>query len=100
MIAKLRTVKVAPDDVEQGVQYLRDRMLPLAREIDGFRGMVGLVDRATGKAVTITLWDDVQALEASEAGGAQLRAAGGAPRSDASVERFEVIVHELPTMAS
>jgi len=100
MIAKLRTVTVAPEDVEEGVQYLRNRMLPVAREIDGFRGMVGLVDRVTGKAVTVTLWDDEQALEASEAGGARLRAAGGAPPSAAVVERFEVIVNELPVAAT
>jgi heme-degrading monooxygenase HmoA len=95
MIAKLRTVEVPPQDVDAGVAYLRNQMLPAAREVDGFHGMIGLVDRETGKAVTVTLWASAEALQASEDAGARLRAGGGAPPHRAVVERFEVVVSEV-----
>jgi hypothetical protein len=95
MIAKVRTVAVSPAAVEPGVSYLQGTMLPAAREIDGFRGMIGLVDRQSGRAITVTLWESAEALEASEAAGARLRSQDGAPASRATVERYEVIVNEV-----
>jgi heme-degrading monooxygenase HmoA len=100
MIAKVRTVQVAPEEVDAGIQYLQTRMLPAARDVDGFHGMIGLVDRASGKAVTVTLWEDEAALQASEDAGARLRRDGGAPNHSAVVERYEVVLTELPTAVS
>jgi len=96
MIAKMRTLDVPPEHVEAGIGYLRSTMLPAAREVEGFRGMIGLVDRESGKAVTVTLWETDAALRASEEAGERLRAKGGAPPTRATVERFEVILTEIP----
>ena len=95
MIAKVRTLEVSTDEIDTGIAYLRTEMLPVAREVDGFRGMIGLVDRASGKAVTVTLWQTEAALEASEQAGARLRRRGGAPPHQAVVERYEVALTEL-----
>ena len=95
MIAKVRTLEVPVDEVDAGVTYLRSQMLPAARQVDGFHGMIGLVDRQRGKAVTVTLWASEEALNTSEAAGARLRAGGGAPPHQAVVERYEVVVAEL-----
>ncbi len=95
MIAKVRTLEVPVDEVDAGVAYLRSQMLPAARQVAGFHGMIGLVDRQRGKAVTVTLWASEAALDASEAAGARLRAGGGAPPHHAVVERYEVVVAEL-----
>ena len=71
MIAKVRTLEVPVHEVEAGVTYLRTQMLPAARQVEGFHGMIGLVDRERGKAVTVTLWASEEALNASEAAGAR-----------------------------
>jgi heme-degrading monooxygenase HmoA len=94
MFAKVRTIEVQPEHVERGLAYLRNTMLPAVRELDGFRGMIGLLDE-DGKAVTITLWETEEALEASEEIGAGLRAQGVAPPSLAAVERFRVSLTEI-----
>ena len=95
MIAKVRTLEVPVHEVDAGVAYLRSQMLPAARQVEGFHGMIGLVDRQRGKAVTVTLWASEEALDDSEAAGARLRAGGGAPPHQAVVERYEVVVAEL-----
>ena len=95
MIAKVRTVELPVDEVDAGLAYLRTQMLPAAREVDGFHGMIGLVDREHGKAVTVTLWASDEALRASEEAGARLRAGGGAPPHQAVVQRYEVALVEI-----
>jgi heme-degrading monooxygenase HmoA len=96
MVAKIRTIAVRPEQIEQGIGYLRNTMLPAARELEGFRGMIGLLDEESGKAVTVTLWDTEDALQASEDRGASLRAKGGAPQAGATVERYVVSLTEIP----
>jgi heme-degrading monooxygenase HmoA len=101
MVAKHRTLEVPPDQVDAGVGYLRNRMLPEARQIEGFRGMIAMVDRERGKAVTVTLWDSDEALQASEAAGERVRS-GGAPAGAErpTIERFEVVLTEIPNALS
>lgn len=96
MLAKIRTIDVRPDQIEKGIGYLRNAMLPAVRDLDGFHGMIGLLDPESGKAVTITLWDSEEALDASEAIGARLRANGSAPEARATVERFQVRLTAIP----
>jgi heme-degrading monooxygenase HmoA len=67
----------------------------------GIRDAFLLVNRTTGKAVTVTLWDSEEAVTASTAGASQMRqqAAGSAGGSVESVEVFEVALHLAETMA-
>ncbi len=57
-----------------------------------------LVDRGTGKALTITLWSSEDAVQASAERASQMRsdAAGGAGMSIDSVGTYEVAVHIQP----
>ena len=57
----------------------------------GFRGVYYLVDRASGKAKSLTLWEDEKAMHASEDRRTLLReeVAQGGP-TVVSVEHFEV----------
>ena len=82
-------------DREAAVSALRHAVqdvLPDARAIDGWMGIVMLVDRTTGLEKTMTLWESAKALEASEAAAEKLRAraADEAGQRIVSVERFEV----------
>nr|MBA3333873.1 hypothetical protein [Actinomycetota bacterium] len=67
----------------------------------GWRGILTLADRQTGKAKTITFWDGPESLRASEAKADELRAQAADAMGDtiASVQRYEVALHEAPVTA-
>jgi heme-degrading monooxygenase HmoA len=69
---------------EQGIGAIEDE--------EGMEGAYLLVDRASGKAITMTLWASEDALTASAPSADQARssAAGGAGASIDSVDGYEV----------
>lgn len=72
-----------------------DVWLPKLREIDGFRGVTTLADRATGTIVAITYWESEEALRVSDEQVAGVRkdvADAVAARTQPNVERYEVVV--------
>ena len=71
--------------------------LDSAQGIEGFAGVISLVDRAGGKQLTITLWESEEAMRASEEAANRLRqgAADALQAKIASVERYEVVVSEI-----
>jgi len=62
----------------------------------GYRGMLLLADRGSGKSIAMTLWEDEATVRAGEDSANQLRAdtaaAGGV--QVVRVERFEVLLDE------
>ncbi|MGZ9932259.1 hypothetical protein ACXNSR_20580 [Streptomyces sp. NC-S4] len=62
------------------------------QDVPGFRGVYYLVDRATGTAKTLTLWDDERTMMDSEEQAARIReqTAQREGQRIVSVERFEV----------
>jgi heme-degrading monooxygenase HmoA len=90
--ARISTFTGEPAKIDKGLRHAVQDVLPDARSIDGWKGIVMLVDRQTGSERTITLWESREALEASEAAATQLRAraAEEAEQRIVSVERFEV----------
>ena len=59
-------------------------------QTEGMHGAIFLADRKSGTIVVISLWDDEDALAASEADAARLREEVTAPGETATVEQFEV----------
>ncbi|WP_374774951.1 hypothetical protein OG756_20585 [Streptomyces sp. NBC_01310] len=61
-------------------------------DVPGFRGVYYLVDRATGEAKSLTLWDDERTMQDSEDQAARIReeTARREGQRVVSVERFEV----------
>jgi heme-degrading monooxygenase HmoA len=51
------------------IQIGRDSILPVARQQPGFKGMLLLNDRTTGKGVSITLWATEADMQAGETSG-------------------------------
>ena len=98
VFARLHTLATTPAQYEVGLELVRDELLPWARESSGFCGIVGLVDRRSGKALVLTLWADEQSLEQSANAGDRLSAlaadASGATRQ--ALEDFEVTLFEVP----
>jgi heme-degrading monooxygenase HmoA len=90
------------DKMEEGIRYAQEEVLPKAAQLDGWAGVVFLADRSSGKSVVITLWDTAEARKASEDASNQLRneAAEAGDETILSIERFEVVAHEVPVRAT
>jgi hypothetical protein len=96
MHARVTSLSGSPDDVDGGVASFREKVVPFTQE-QGGKGAILLVDRQTGSAIAITLWEDEQALRASEERADALRAEAAADMGASdqpTVERYEVAVFE------
>ncbi len=96
MHARVSTINGSSDQVDAGITNFRENVVPFTRQ-DGGKGSLLLVDRQTGKVIAITLWENEEALRASEDKANQLRAQaaeqGGASQAP-TVDRYEVAVFE------
>jgi hypothetical protein len=90
--ARVSTIKAAPEAVDELVRYAEETILPEARELEGWCGVIGIVNRSKGKAKLITLWESQEALQASETAGDDLRrrSADHVSGEIAHVGRFDV----------
>ncbi len=52
--------------VDDGITFVRDRVLPLVAELDGALGLTMLVNRTTGQTETSTVWGTRAAMAASD----------------------------------
>jgi hypothetical protein len=88
------TAQPSPYRIEQGISRTRERALPRLRQIDGYEGAYFLVDRQSGKAISISLWESEEAMHASEEPVRTLRdeVAGGLGTQTVDVEHYEVAI--------
>ena len=97
MHARMSILEGLTDQVDEGLRHVREQVLPLLQQQDGFTGFVALSDRQSGKVIGISFWESEQAMQASEEVGDRTRSesaeAGGA--TVAGVERYEVDVFEV-----
>ena len=93
MYARLSTYEAGSGDIDQLVEAFGgdDRLTQMPGILDAFL----LVNRSSGKAVTVTLWDSEESIAASAGGATQLRqeATGAAGARIESVETYEVALH-------
>jgi hypothetical protein len=91
MFAQVITFEETPDEVQAGIDHVRDEVLPVLSNADGLRGL-WLVDREQGRRLSIMAWDSQDAADAvMSALAAHREQLGNPPRpTPALVERFEV----------
>ena len=95
MLARVSTIQGKPQQVEDGIRNYREQVIPAAKKMTGFKGAYLLVDRKSGKEVSITLWDTEKNLQASTKAADQLRAQASqtvAASKPPTVEIYEVAV--------
>ena len=64
--ARVSTLEGPPDLIDEGLRQAREVVLPRGRQMDGFKGMIALGDRQSGKRLGITFWESEEAMRASE----------------------------------
>jgi len=69
MNARVTTVQVRPDKMDEAIGIYRDSVTPAAQQQKGFKGLLMLTDRNTGKGISIALWETEADMTAGESSG-------------------------------
>jgi heme-degrading monooxygenase HmoA len=82
----------SPEQLDEGLRQAREEVLPRAKQMEGFKGMIALGDRQSGKTLGITFWESEEAMRASEEEANRVRSesAEASGETIAGVERYEV----------
>jgi heme-degrading monooxygenase HmoA len=97
MYARVSTYAGTVENFDRGLEKVKSALMPRIQEEPGYKGAVSLIDRSTGKSLSITLWDSEEALRTSRQSANQIRSAAAAmsPAEILSVEEYEVAVVDL-----
>lgn len=80
----------APEEIEANLQAKKGVLPTEFGQTEGMKGAVFLADRETGTVIVMSLWQDEEALGASEDSARRVREEVTRPGETVSVERYEV----------
>jgi heme-degrading monooxygenase HmoA len=85
--------------MDVGLRQVREHALPLLQQQGGFKGIVALGDRQSGKLIGVSFWESEEAMQAAEEVGDRTRRESAEAMGDtiADVERYEVGLFEAPS---
>jgi heme-degrading monooxygenase HmoA len=99
MHARLTTIEAPPDRMDDVTRHVQEQVLPQLQQLDGFKGLIALRDRGSGRVRGVAFWESEEALRATDEAAARIR--GGVTEATggtvASVENYEVVVFEAPS---
>ena len=104
MHARVTRFEGAPDKADEFIKYTKETIIPSAKKISGFKGGYWLLDRQSGKGLSVTLFETEAALKASEDSAGQIRNQAtqvlGAKMT--GIERYEVVAQAVvePAMSA
>jgi heme-degrading monooxygenase HmoA len=90
-----RFAGLPPERIQETVRGFEQGQLPQLERMDGFAGVLVLVDRAEGKAAAVTFWDTLENLRTSDKLADQAREAAmesARPSREPLVDRYEVVI--------
>ena len=99
MHARVTTLEVPPDRMDDATRHVREQVLPRLSQMEGFKGFVALASSQSGRVQGVAFWESEEALNATDQAVVPIRegvaeATGG---TVASVEELEVFVFEAPS---
>jgi quinol monooxygenase YgiN len=93
MYARSTTVRGNPQAMDEGIAYVRDKVMPAVLQMDGCIGLSMLADRESGRCIVTTSWADAEAMKASADGVmAMRRRAAEIMGGPAEVQEWEIAV--------
>jgi Antibiotic biosynthesis monooxygenase len=97
MVSRVNFLETASDRIDDVARVVRDVVHPAISGEPGYVGYIVLGDRASGRALGVTLWESYDARDASDARARQIRPrvereTGGTMRA---VEQYEVLFSDL-----
>ena len=103
MHARVSTFQAGGQLDEAAVEKMRDNIIPQARQIPGNAGVILLTNFTTGEALSITLWEDEEALRASDRAAAALRQDGAGQvgtQQQGAPSEFRVVGYDVKQVAA
>jgi len=99
MYARSTTFRGTPPALDDGISYIRNKVVPAIEQMDGCVGLSLLAERATGRCIVTTSWADRPALRNSATGVMTMRQhAAETMGGRADVQEWEVaLMHRLHT---
>ena len=94
MHARVTRIASDPADLTEDLLAFRAAVIAQAQASPGYRGALDLIDRESGRAIAVTLWETETDLRASER--ARRGPAGSGGPGAPSVETYEVVLRDLP----
>ncbi|HSD25300.1 MAG TPA: hypothetical protein VLB79_13345 [Solirubrobacterales bacterium] len=85
----------SPESLEENLQQKKHVLPTEPGQTEGMKGVIFLTDRNSGTITVISLWEDDEALQASEDEAIRVREEVMAPGEKASVEHCEVALLEV-----
>jgi hypothetical protein len=84
-----------PDAIDETLETKKSVLPTQPGQTEGMKGVVFLTDRTTGEVVVISLWEDENALNASEDEATRVREKVTGPGETATVQHYEVALLEV-----
>ncbi len=97
MYARVTTVQYQPGKADEATQIFRESIVPAAKQQPGFKDIIGLIDRSTGKGMAIALWETEADMKAGATSGflqTQLNKIASLLAAAPVIETYEVIAQE------
>ena len=70
MYAGVTHIQSDPEKIDETIATYKDTIVPMFGQQPGVKGLLLLVDRSTGKAISVGLWDSEESAKAYETSGA------------------------------
>ena len=91
MYARSTTIRGNPQAMDDGIAYIRDKVMPAVQQMDGCVGLSMLCDRDTGRCIVTSAWADSAALHRSADGVMAMRQrAAEIMGGEAEVQEWEI----------
>lgn len=74
MYARSTSIEAQTSNIDAGIAYVRDEVMPALQDMDGYVGLSLLVDRESGRCIATSAWETEDALRTSTEQAAPLRA--------------------------
>lgn len=92
MFARLGAWQGSAEELERWIERGREHVKPSIRQDAGLKAAYWLVDRESGKALIVTLWESEEAMRSSEDARRRRQAAtSAATGAQVTTERYEIV---------
>ena len=94
---RVNSMQAAQDKLEEGIRFVREQVVPLLKQQDGFQAVMMGVNRENGRAYVTSAWESADARQASEAAVRAQRGQAGQLMGggQVSVDEYEVVFIEM-----
>lgn len=77
MHARSTTFQARPSEIDAGIRYVTEEVMPAITAMDGCIGLSMIVDRESGRCIATSAWHDEESMRASDAALRPMRERGG-----------------------